>query len=87
MGKRTEDKVMVTSSEWNLRGAFSTVVAAAIVGMSGLAMDRGHISAAPAGTIEVGELAAVDALPSVAALPEVVVSGERVALAGARTGG
>jgi hypothetical protein len=64
MGIRTEDKVMVTSSEWNLRGAFSTVLAAAIVGMSGLAMDRGHISAAPAGTVEVGELTALDALPS-----------------------
>ena len=45
-----------SSNGYNLRAALSAVLAAAIVGTSGLALDKAHLAAAPAGTIEVGEL-------------------------------
>jgi hypothetical protein len=70
-----------SSNGYGFRAAFSAVVAAAIVGTSGLALDQGHISAAPAGVVEVGPLTPVDVLPQVAALPEVIVSVPRVAMA------
>jgi hypothetical protein len=54
---------MVTSNGWNLRSALSAVLAATIVAVNGLAFDRGHISAAPKGVIEVGQLTPVDTLP------------------------
>lgn len=54
---------MVTSNGWNLRSALSAVLAATIVAVNGLALDRGHISAAPNGVIEVGQLTPVDTLP------------------------
>ena len=65
---------MFISNTWNVRNTLSTVLAAAIVGVSGLALDRGHIAAAPDGTVEVGQLMPVDALPGIATLAEVVVS-------------
>ena len=71
---------MVTSNAWNLRSALSSVLAAAIVAVSGLALDRGHIAAAPAGTVEVGQLTPVDALPGSATLAEVVVRATRLAM-------
>ena len=70
-----------SSNGYNLRAALSAVVAAGIVGTSGLALDKGHIAAAPAGTVEVGQLTPVDVLPQVAALPAVVVSAPRLAAA------
>lgn len=69
-----------SSNGYNLRGALSAVLAAAIVGTSGLALDRGHIAAAPAGTIEIGQLTPLDVLPQVAALPAVIVSAPRLAM-------
>jgi hypothetical protein len=69
-----------SSNGYNLRAALSAVLAAAIVGTSGLALDQGHIAAAPAGTIEVGHLTPVDVLPQLAALPAVIVSAKRLAV-------
>lgn len=70
---------MNVSNSFNLRGAFSAVLAAAIVGLSGLALD--HVGRLPAGTIEIGELTPVDVLPQVADLPEVTVTATRLAAA------
>ena len=72
---------MNSSNFFNSRGALSAVLAAAIVGISGLAFDKGHIASAPAGIIEVGQLTPVDVLPQVAALPAVIVTAPRVAMA------
>jgi hypothetical protein len=73
---------MNSSNFFNLRGALSAVLAAAIVGTSGLAFDKAHgTNSLPKGTIEVGELTAVDVLPQVAALPAVIVSAPRLAMA------
>jgi hypothetical protein len=71
---------MYTSNTWNARNTLSSVLAAAIVGISGLAFDRGHIAAAPEGTVEVGQLMAVDALPGIEALAEVIVRAPRYAM-------
>ena len=71
---------MNTSNAFNLRGALSAFLAAAIVGLSGLAFDKGHIAAAPAGIVEVGQLTPVDILPHVANLPAVIVSAPRLAM-------
>jgi hypothetical protein len=55
--------------------AFAAVV---IVGLSGLTLDRAHMSALPQGTIEVGELEAVQIGGLVTAtLPAVEVIGAR----------
>ena len=72
---------MNSSNFFNLRGTLSAVLAAAIVGTSGLAFDKAHIASAPAGIIEVGQLTPVDVLPQVAALPAVIVSAPRLAMA------
>ena len=69
-----------SSNGFGFRAAISAVFAAAIVGTSGLALDQGHISAAPAGIVEVGPLTPVDVLPQVAAMPEVIVSAPRLAM-------
>ncbi len=71
---------MYSSNTWNARNTLSAVLAAAIVGFSGLALDRGHISAAPDGIVEVGQLMAVDALPGIEALAEVIVLAPRYAM-------
>ena len=55
---------MNSSNTFNLRGTLSAVLAAAIVGTSGLAFDKGHISAAPTGIVEIGQLTPVDVLPA-----------------------
>jgi len=82
MAKQSEDTVMNSSNPYGYRGALPAVLAALIVGTSGLALDLGHIAAAPAGTIEVGPLTPVDVLPEarVAALPAVIVSAPRLAM-------
>ena len=71
---------MNSSNTYGYRGALPAVLAALIVGTSGLALDQGHIAAAPAGTIEVGQLTPVDVLPQLAALPAVIVSAPRMAV-------
>ncbi len=81
MAKQREDKVMNSSNPYGYRGTLPAVLAALIVGISGLALDQGHIAAAPAGSIEVGSLTPVDVLPPVAALPAVIVSAPRLAMA------
>jgi hypothetical protein len=72
---------MNSSNPYGYRGALPAVLAALIVGMSGLALDKGHIAAAPAGSIEIGTPTPVDVLPQVAALPAVIVSAPRLARA------
>jgi len=71
---------MNSSNNFNLRGAFSAVLAAAIVGASGLALEKGHGGALPEGRIEVGELTPIDVLPAIARLPEITVKAPRLAL-------
>jgi len=58
-----EDRVMNSSNIYGYRGTLPAVLAALIVGMSGLVLDKGHIAAAPAGHIEIGQLTPVDVLP------------------------
>jgi hypothetical protein len=72
---------MNSSNPYGYRGALPAVLAALIVGMSGLALDKGHIAAAPAGSIEIGTPTPVNVLPQVAALPAVIVSAPRLAMA------
>lgn len=66
-----------SSNGFNFQTALSTVFAAAIVGVSGLALDKAHEGALPRASIEVGPLTPVDVLPQVVALPAVVVSARR----------
>ena len=70
-----------SSNGFGFRAAFTAVLAAAIVGTSGLALDQGHLAAAPAGIVEIGPLTPVDVLPQAAALPAVIVSAPRLAMA------
>jgi len=72
---------MNSSNPYGYRGALPAVLAALIVGTSGLALDRGHLAGAPAGHVEVGPLTPVDVLPRVAALPAVIVVAPRLAMA------
>ena len=76
---------MYASSTWNIRNTISSVLAASIVAVSGLAFDRGH--ALPRGIVEVGALESVDFLPRVAMLPNEVVNAPRLALSESRSGG
>ncbi len=71
---------MYTSGKSIGRRAVSIVVAAAIVAVSGLALDRGHAGAAQSGVVEIGALAPVDVLPRNATLPEIVVTAPRLAM-------
>ena len=73
-----------SSNGFNFRAAISAVLAAAIVGTSGLALDKGHAGTLPRASIEVGPLTPVDVLPQVAALPAVIVSAPRLAMADRR---
>jgi hypothetical protein len=73
------------------RGAtrmMSALSAVAILGLSGLVMERGHLGALPVGTVEVGEPVpvSVGGLP-VAQLPELVVTATRLAPAPAMFAG
>jgi hypothetical protein len=74
---------MNASNIFEYRGAFAAVLAAAIVGTSGLALDKGHVAHGPKAVIEVGELTPIDVLPQaeLAQLPEVIVSAPRLAMA------
>ena len=73
---------MNSSNFFNLRGTMSAVLAAAIVGTSGLAFDKAHgTDSLPKGTIEIGQLTPVDVLPQIAELPAVIVSAPLLAMA------
>ena len=65
------------STEFNR--SVSAVVAAAIVGMSGLAIDRAHYRSPQSGIADVKVLQPADVLPGIAMLPEVVVTAPRFA--------
>ena len=68
---------MVTEST---RRVTSAVAAVAVVALTGLTLDQGHVGALPEGTVEVGELTPVNLLQlATVTLPEIVVTGERVA--------
>ncbi len=71
---------MFTSGKPNIRRGVSVVIAAAIVGISGLVFDRGHGGVTPRGVVEIGALVPVDFLPQVAELPEIVVAAPRYAM-------
>lgn len=71
---------MFTSGTPNVHRGVSVVVAAAIVGVSGLALDRGHYSAVRSGTAQLVALEAADVLPGATMLPEVVVTAPRLAM-------
>jgi hypothetical protein len=70
---------MNSSNLHSFRGAFAATLAAAIVGTSGLALDKGHGTYLPKGTIEVGELTPLDVLPQATVLPEITVRATRLA--------
>lgn len=72
---------MNSSNLHTFRGAFSAVLAAAIVGTSGLALDHAHPVVTPKGIVEVGELTPIDVLPQVAELPAITIRATRIALA------
>jgi hypothetical protein len=78
--EQTKERVMNSSNPYSYRGTLPAVLAGLIVGTSGLALDKAHLAAAPAGNIEVGELTPVDVLPQIAALPTVIVSAPRLAM-------
>jgi hypothetical protein len=68
---------MYESSGYGIHRNISAVLAAAIVAVSGLIWDRAHLASAPEGTVEIGQLAPVEAETRIAALPEIVVIGHR----------
>jgi hypothetical protein len=68
---------MFTMVAQSTRKTFSAVAAVAIVSFGGLVMDQAYLAAAPRGTIEVGELTAIDGAAMLAQLPEVVVRAKR----------
>lgn len=69
---------MLTMVTQNTRRSVSAVAAMAIVAFAGLTFDQAHFSAAPLGTVEIGELTPVglEKLAQVT-LPEIVVTAER----------
>ena len=68
---------MFTMVAESTRKTFSAVAAVAIVSFGGLVMDQAYLAAAPKGTVEVGELVALDGATALAQLPEVVVVAKR----------
>jgi hypothetical protein len=84
MAKQRKERVMNSSNVYGYRGALSAVLAALIVGTSGLALDKGHAGGLPRASIEVGPLTPVDILPQVAEMPAVIVSAPRLAMADRR---
>ena len=59
------------------RKTVSAAAALAIVSFGGLVMDQAYLAAAPQGSIEIGELTAIDGRATLAQLPEVVVVAKR----------
>ena len=70
---------MFTMVAQSTRTTFSAVAAVAIVSFGGLVMDQAYLAAAPKGTVEVGELTALDGATVLAQLPEVLVVAKREA--------
>jgi hypothetical protein len=74
---------MFTMLTENTRRTVGTVAAVAVVAFTGLALDQGHLGALPQGTVEVGELTAVNVMQMArVTLPEVVVTGQRTQATG-----
>ncbi len=70
---------MFTMFAHSTRKVVSALAAVSIVSFSAMALDQGHIAAAPRGSVEIGELQPVNLMQMAAVtLPEVVVSGRRV---------
>jgi hypothetical protein len=84
MAKQRKERVMNSSNIYGYRGTLPAVLAALIVGASGLALDKGHAGGLPRASIEVGPLTPVDILPQVAEMPAVIVSAPRLAMADRR---
>ncbi len=69
---------MMTIFAQGTRIAFTSLAAVAVVSLGGVALDQGHIAAAPRGVVEVGELTPVNPTwRAAAALPEVTVHAAR----------
>lgn len=68
---------MYEPNAYGIHRNIAGVIAAAIVAVSGLIFDRAHLASAPEGTVEIGQLAPVAAETLIAALPEVVVIGQK----------
>ena len=69
---------MFTMVAQSTRKTVSAAAAVAIVSFGGLVMDQAYLAAAPAGSIGIGELTALDnAATMIAELPEVVVVAKR----------
>jgi len=68
---------MYEASTYGIHRNVAAVLAAAVVAVSGLVFDQAHLASAPAGTVEIGQLVPVEAETRIAALPEIVVIGQR----------
>lgn len=68
---------MFTMVAESTRKTVSAAAALAIVSFGGLVMDQAYLAAAPQGSIEIGELTAIDGRATLAQLPEVVVVAKR----------
>jgi hypothetical protein len=68
---------MYEASTYGIHRNVAAVLAAAVVAVSGLVFDRAHLASAPEGTVEIGQLAPIEAETRIAALPEIVVIGHR----------
>jgi hypothetical protein len=68
---------MYEASAYGIHRNVAAVLAAAVVAVSGLVFDRAHLASAPEGTVEIGQLAPIEAETRIAALPEIVVIGHR----------
>jgi len=76
---------MYEANAYGIHRNVAAVLAAAVVAVSGLVWDRAHLASAPEGTVEIGELALIEApivaaaqpAAIVAALPEIVVIGRK----------
>lgn len=69
---------MFTMDAESTRKGFSALAAVVIVSASALVLDQAHVAAAPAGTVEVGELTLVnEAEMAAVTLPEVTVVAKR----------
>jgi len=70
---------MFTMVTDNARRVFSAVAAVAVVAFGALAMDQGHLGAAPRGVVEVGDFTILNPERLVhVTLPEVVVTAARI---------
>jgi hypothetical protein len=58
---KREDRIMY-SRTFGIHGTISALIAVAILGIAALVFDRAHLTAAPAGIVEVGKLVMVEPL-------------------------